>query len=75
MINASINAVECKALLGKNKTKLMQIYYNLSQQKNGQEQCLGKYLHPIRMTGTIKHLSLKERYTSEDCICVKLSNI
>lgn len=53
----------------------MQIYYNLSQQENGQQQCLGMCLHQIRMTGTIKHFSLKENCSSEDCISVKMSNI
>lgn len=53
----------------------MQIYNNLSQQENGQQQCLGKCLHQIRMTGTIKHFSLKENCSSEDCISVKMSNI
>lgn len=27
------------------------------------------------MTGTIKHFSLKKNCSSEDCICVKMSNI
>jgi len=42
------------------------LLYNLSQQENVQQQCLGKYLHQIKMTGTIKHFSLKEDCSSED---------